>query len=57
VARITGLPERTARRVLGDVIETGLLASSTAKGPVSLRFPEDVLEILFPLLFAEASGN
>ena len=51
--RITGMPERTARRVLNDVIETGLLASETAKGPVSLRFPADTLELLFPKLFPE----
>ena len=52
-ARITGLPERTARRVLNDTIAAGLLASSTPKGPVSLRFPTDVLEILFPRLYPE----
>jgi hypothetical protein len=44
LARITGLPERTARRVLNDVTDLGLLASSTPKGPVSLRFPESALE-------------
>ena len=38
-ARTTGPPERIARRVLKDVIDTGLLASDTPKGPVSLRFP------------------
>lgn len=53
IPRITGLPERTARRVLNDVIETGLLASETAKGAVSLRFPADALEMLFPKLFPE----
>jgi Fic family protein len=53
VARIAGLPERTARRLLNDVIATGLLASDTPKGAVSLRFPIDALEILFPRLFAE----
>ncbi len=53
VSRIAGLPERTARRLLNDVIATGLLASNTPKGAVSLRFPIDVLEILFPRLFAE----
>lgn len=52
--RIAGLPERTARRVLNDLVETGLLASETAKGPVSLRFPADALEILFPKLFPES---
>jgi Fic family protein len=53
VARITGLPERTARRVLADVTELGLLASSTPKGPVSLRFPESALEALFPRLYPQ----
>jgi Fic family protein len=53
-ARIAGLPERTARRVLKDVIDVGLLASDTPKGPVSLRFPADTLDVLFPRLFAEA---
>jgi Fic family protein len=53
VPRITGLPERTARRVFNDVIEAGLLASETPKGPVSLRFPIDTLDVLFPKLFPE----
>jgi Fic family protein len=53
VARITGLPERTARRVLTDVTELGLLASSTPKGPVSLRFPQSALEELFPRLYLQ----
>jgi len=53
IVRITGLPERSARRVLSDVIETGLLASDTPKGPVSLRFPIDAQEILFPRLFPQ----
>lgn len=53
VPRITGLPERTARRVFNDVIAAGLLASDTPKGPVSLRFPFDTLDALFPRLFPE----
>ena len=52
--RITGLPERTARRVLNDAVDAGLLASVSPKGPVSLRFPEGVLEVLFPRLYPEA---
>ncbi len=51
VSRITGLPERSARRVLNDVLRVGLLASETPKGAVSLRFPADVLEDLFPRLY------
>jgi len=52
-SRITGLPERTARRVLNDTVEAGFLASETPKGPVSLRFPADALETLFPKLYPE----
>ena len=52
-SRITGLPGRTARRVLGSVVDEGLLASATPKGPVSLRFPVDALERLFPRLYPE----
>jgi len=53
IARITGLPDRSARRVLSDVIEAGLLGSETPKGAVSLRFPIDALDVLFPRLFPE----
>ena len=52
--RITGLPERTARRVLNDLIAEGLLGSATPKTPVSLRFPSHTLEALFPRLYPEA---
>jgi Fic family protein len=51
ISRITGQPDRSARRVLAEVIEAGLLASETPKGAVSLLFPVDALEILFPRLF------
>ena len=53
VSRITGLPERTARRVLNDVVSEGLLGSPSPKTPVSLRFPTETLEVLFPRLFPE----
>ncbi|MGC2409228.1 MAG: Fic family protein [Methyloceanibacter sp.] len=51
VPRITRLPERTARRIFNDAVATGLLASETPKGPMSLRFPTDTLDVLFPRLF------
>jgi Fic family protein len=53
VARVTGLPERTARRVLAEVIKAGLLSSDTPKGALSLRFPVEALDVLFPRLFPE----
>ncbi len=51
--RITGLKERSARTILSDLINDGILASVTPKGPVSLRFTSDAVEVLFPCLFAE----
>ncbi|WP_174298672.1 hypothetical protein [Sphingomonas bacterium] len=48
--RIIQLPERSARRVLRQPTDEGLLASITPRGPVSLRFPSDTLETLFPRL-------
>ncbi|MFA5120125.1 Fic family protein [Zavarzinia sp.] len=52
--RITGLPERSARRVVAQLADAGLLASDTPKGPLFLRFPADSLDLLFPRLFAES---
>jgi len=52
-ARVTGLKERSARDLLGTLTQDGILASDTPKGPVSLRFPLDAIEILFPSLFPE----
>ena len=49
--RVTGLPERSARRVLNAAVEEGLLGSDTPKGPVSLRFPSASLEVVFPCLY------
>jgi len=52
-SRIAGLPERTARRLLNEIVDLGLLSSDTPKGPVSLRFPADLLDLLFPRLYPE----
>jgi Fic family protein len=54
VADILGLSERQARRILGRLIQDGLLASDTPKTAVSLRFPTRSLETLFPRLWPEA---
>jgi Fic family protein len=50
-ASITGLPIRTAQRLLNELVAEGLLASETPEGPVSLRFPIHTLEELFPRLY------
>ena len=53
-SRITGLPPRTAQRLLNDLVGQQLLASATPKGPVSLRFPAPSLDVLFPRLYPVA---
>ncbi len=53
-ARVTGLPERSARDVLAQLVADGVLSSSTAKGPVSLRFSVTHSDVLFPKLFLES---
>jgi Fic family protein len=50
-SRITGLPVRTAQRLLNELVGEGLLTSTTPKGPVSLRFPTETLETIFPRLY------
>jgi Fic family protein len=50
-ARITGLSERAARDALARLLDAGLLASATPKGPVSLRVSTTAAESLFPRLF------
>ncbi|QWF71473.1 Fic family protein [Methylomonas paludis] len=52
--RVTGLKERSARMVLADLIQDGIVNSQTPKGPVSLRFSSQSLDILFPRLFSES---
>jgi Fic family protein len=51
ITRITGKKERSARLLLSALTDHGILASSTPKGAVSLRFPVSAVETLFPNLF------
>ena len=51
---VTGLKERAARTLLSALTQDGILGSDTPKGPVTLRFPLDTIEDLFPALFPRA---
>ncbi len=51
---ITGLGERTARNLLGELLRDAILGASSEKGPVSLRFPVKSMDVLFPRLFPES---
>lgn len=51
--RITGLPERTARRTLKNLLEQKLITSESEKSPVRLSFPAKVAGDYFPRLYPE----
>ena len=53
VAAISGYQERQARSVLKRLLETGLLMSTSAKGPVKLAFPVYAAQQWFPQLWSE----
>jgi hypothetical protein len=53
--QMTGLGERTGRKVLSRLIHTGLLASDSHVGPVRIGLPLDALSFLFPELYPEAA--
>lgn len=50
-SRITGLGERTARHLLGQLIAENLLWSKTPKGPLRLGFPPSAVPYYFPRLY------
>ncbi|MEE8430161.1 MAG: Fic family protein [Candidatus Desulfatibia sp.] len=50
VTRITGLKERTARKLLSQMINEGMLVSDTPKGPVRMNFSAQLLPYWFPEL-------
>lgn len=53
MARVTGKPERTARRVLSQLLAEELVRANSAKGSVRLHFPAKVLGYWFPMLYPE----
>ena len=53
--RMTGMPERTGRRVLSQLLKDRILVSDGPKGQVSFNFPLDALNVLLPNLYPEAA--
>ncbi|HSV81595.1 MAG TPA: Fic family protein [Ramlibacter sp.] len=53
---MTGLSERTASRVLAQLVKDRLLVSEGPKSPVTFNFPLDALNILLPNLYPEAAA-
>lgn len=53
--RMTGLEERTARKVISRFIKDGLLKSDGHRSELNIGFPLRSLSILFPNLYPEAA--
>jgi hypothetical protein len=53
---MTGLGERTVRDIMRHLLKGGLLTSDSHRGPLSIAFPLDSLDLLFPRLYPEAAG-
>jgi len=53
---MTGLQERTASRVLAQLVKDRLLLSQGPRSPVTFNFPLDALNILLPNLYPEAAA-
>ena len=54
VPAITGLPERTARRVAQQLVNEGFLTAASHRAPLELRFPAHAVPYLFPGLYTVA---
>lgn len=53
--RMTGLEERTARKLISRFIKDGLLRSDSHRSALRIAFPLGSLNILFPNLYPEAA--
>jgi Fic family protein len=54
---MTGLPERTARRVLASLLHYGVLRAETSRAKVEFAIPLRSLRFLFPRLWPEAEAD
>ena len=54
---VTGMPERSGRRVLSQLLKDRLLASDGPKGAVSFNFPLDALNIMLATTDLDTDGR
>jgi len=54
---MTGLPARTARRVLTSLLDYGILEAKTSRAPVTFAVPLKSLRYVFPRLWPEAEQD
>ena len=54
---MTGLGERTGRRVLTSLLDYGVLSAESPRGPIAFALPLASLGYLFPNLWPEADTD
>ena len=54
---MTGLGERTGRRVLTSLLDCGVLSAESPRGPIAFALPLASLGYLFPNLWPEADTD
>jgi len=54
---MTGIEERTGRRVLASLLDFGILQAETARAPVGIEIPMKSLGVLFPNLWPEVDTD
>lgn len=54
---MTGLEERTGRRILASLLDFGILKTETARAPVEIAIPLKSLRFLFPNLWPEVETD
>lgn len=54
---MTGLPPRTARRVLASLLHAGVLTETSSRSPVGFGVPQRALRYVFPKLWPEAEAD
>ena len=54
---MTGLPPRTARRVLSSLLDYGVLEAKTSRSAVTFAVPLKSLRFVFPRLWPEAEAD
>lgn len=55
--RMTGLGERTGRRVMASLLDFGVLTETSSRSPISFGVPLQSLRYLFPNLWPEAESG
>lgn len=55
--RMSGLGDRVGRYLIAHLLQTRLVASDSAKGPLYFAFPLDALQFLLPGLYPEAAAK